>query len=186
MKRKITLSHAWGHFKTITNHKIKVTLLCFKMGLVQQGLLHDLSKYSWIEFSSGARYYQGFRSPIDAEKEELGYSLGWLHHKGRNKHHWEYWTDKNSNGIYPIEVPFNYLQEMVCDRIAASMIYKGQDYTSNTPYDYFMNGTDHLYMHPNSSKTLERMLGYVKDYPLNEAFTQIKRMKHNETDNSDN
>ena len=77
------------HLKTITQHKIKVTWLCFRCHLFKQGLLHDLSKYSYIELKTGFKYYQGYRSPIDAEKEEKGYSLGWLHHKGRNKHHWE-------------------------------------------------------------------------------------------------
>lgn len=178
MKRKIKLKNAYLHFKTITKHKIKVTLLCFKMGLIQQGLLHDLSKYSWVEFSSGARYYQGYRSPIDAEKEDLGYSLGWLHHKGRNKHHWEYWLDKKSTGIFPIEVPFNYVQEMICDRIAACMIYKKEAYTQSTPYEYFMQGTDRLYMHPNTAKLIEALLIIVKDYSLDDAFTKIKGMKN--------
>ena len=83
----------WGHLKTITLHKLRVTRLCFKMGLIKQGLLHDLSKYSPVEFWAGVRYFQGNRSPIDAEKEAKGYSEGWLHHKGHNKHHWEYWID---------------------------------------------------------------------------------------------
>ena len=85
----------WGHLKTITLHKLRVTRLCFKMGLIKQGLLHDLSKYSPVEFWAGVRYFQGYRSPIDAEKEAKGYSEGWLHHKGHNKHHWEYWIDRN-------------------------------------------------------------------------------------------
>ena len=84
-----------GHLTTITRHKIKVGKLCFKCGLYKQGLLHDLSKYSWVEFSAGVKYFQGNRSPIDKEKEVVGYSKGWLHHKGRNKHHWEYWIDCN-------------------------------------------------------------------------------------------
>ena len=66
---------------------------CFKCGLYWQGLVHDLSKYSWTEFSVGAKYYQGTRSPNDAERESKGYSSAWLHHKGRNKHHLEYWVD---------------------------------------------------------------------------------------------
>lgn len=82
-----------AHLHTINKHKVKVTHLCFRCHLYKQGLLHDLSKYSYIELKTGFHYYQGFRSPIDAEKEEKGYSLGWLHHKGRNKHHWEYWLD---------------------------------------------------------------------------------------------
>ena len=66
---------------------------CFMRGLYRLGLVHDLSKYSWTEFSVGAKYYQGTRSPNDAERESKGYSSAWLHHKGRNKHHLEYWVD---------------------------------------------------------------------------------------------
>ena len=85
--------NAIGHFRTITRHKLTVMDLCFKVGLIRQGLLHDLSKYSPEEFLSGVRYYQGTRSPNAAEKEIVGYSAAWLHHKGRNKHHFEYWMD---------------------------------------------------------------------------------------------
>ena len=84
---------AWRHFKTITTHRILVMQGCFKMGLYWQGLTHDLSKYSPTEFMTGVRYYQGNKSPNAAEREEKGYSEAWLHHKGRNRHHYEYWTD---------------------------------------------------------------------------------------------
>lgn len=99
------MNRLWGHFYTITSHKIKVAGLCFRCGLYKQGILHDLSKYSPIEFISGVRYYQGHRSPISKEKEVLGYSKGWLHHKGRNRHHWEYWVDFFRQGMYAVEMP---------------------------------------------------------------------------------
>ena len=81
------------HFKTITKHRFLVMKYCFKAGLYWQGLTHDLSKYSPAEFRVGARYFQGDRSPNDIERREKGYSAAWLHHKGRNKHHLEYWID---------------------------------------------------------------------------------------------
>ena len=94
------MNKALSHLHTINKHKVKVTWLCFRCHLYKQGLLHDLSKYSYIELKTGFHYYQGFRSPIDAEKEEKGYSLGWLHHKGRNKHHWEKYTDSSALEYY--------------------------------------------------------------------------------------
>ena len=60
---------AWQHFKTITTHKIWVMRYCFKIGLYWQGLTHDLSKYSPTEFLVGMKYYQGDRSPNNAERE---------------------------------------------------------------------------------------------------------------------
>ena len=87
------LTNGWNHFRTITKHKRAVMQGCFKVGLYRQGLMHDLSKYTPEEFRTGVLYFQGNRSPNAAEKEELGYSRAWLHHKGRNKHHYEYWID---------------------------------------------------------------------------------------------
>ena len=71
-EEKQLLHNAWHHFLTITHHKMVVMEGCFQVGLFKQGLLHDLSKYSWEEFKTGVKYYQGTRSPNAAEKEEKG------------------------------------------------------------------------------------------------------------------
>lgn len=169
------MSKLWGHFKTITTHKIAVTKLCFKCGLYKQGILHDVSKYSWIEFCAGVTYYQGNRSPIDKEKEVLGYSLGWLHHKGRNKHHWEYWLDNAYNGVKPIKMPVNYVVEMYCDRTAASRIYMKEKYTDASAYEYFMNGYAHVIMHPDTKALIESILLYQKMHGTPETITYIRK-----------
>ena len=89
--------NAWQHFCTISHHKVLVCQHCFKVGLYRQGIMHDLSKYSLTEFRVGVNYYQGDRSPNTAERSDLGYSTAWLHHKGRNRHHYEYWIDMKGN-----------------------------------------------------------------------------------------
>ena len=96
MKRFMNMNW-YKHLKTINHHKWLVMKNCFRVGLYKQGLLHDLSKYSWAEFSVGVKYYQGDRSPNDAEREDKGYTSAWLHHKGRNKHHLEYWVDYSTD-----------------------------------------------------------------------------------------
>lgn len=168
----------WGHFKTIHKHKFKVMELCFKCGLYKQGLLHDLSKYSPIEFISGVKYYQGFRSPIIREKEVLGYSRGWLHHKGRNKHHFEYWIDEIDGKVVGIEMEKKYLVEMFCDRMAATLIYKNGNYYNGAALDYYyhMNKTD-LYqlIHPNTKKQLEELLIMEKEVGLDKTIAYIKK-----------
>ena len=58
------------HFKTVGEHRRMVRQGCFRVGLYFQGLTHDLSKYSTSEFITGARYYQGYRSPNNAEREK--------------------------------------------------------------------------------------------------------------------
>ena len=122
----------FGHLYTITRHKIYVMKACFKAGMYKQGLLHDLSKYSPIEFIPGVKYYQGGnRSPINKEKEVKGYAQGWLHHKGRNRHHFEYWIDYCTNphdGLIGVKMPKKYVAEMVIDRMSASKNYHPKNY----------------------------------------------------------
>ena len=163
------------HLKTITQHKIKVTWLCFRCHLFKQGLLHDLSKYSYIKLKTGFKYYQGYRSPIDAEKEEKGYSLGWLHHKGRNKHHWEYWLDFGKDGIYPCQMPVNYVIEMFCDRVAASMIYQKEKYTDSSALDYYIQGRDKILIHPNTDALIFSLLTYLSKNGLDKTIEYIKK-----------
>ncbi len=129
-----------GHFKTITKHRLLVMVHCFKMGLFLQGLTHDLSKYSPTEFIPGCRYFVGYMSPNNAEREQIGFSTAWMHHKGRNRHHFEYWTDlslKEPGKYVPVKMPRRYVAEMVADRVAASKVYKGKDYDQTCAYQYF-------------------------------------------------
>lgn len=165
----------WGHFSTINKHKYNVTKLCFRCGLYKQGLLHDLSKYSWVEFSAGVRYFQGNRSPIDKEKEVLGYSKGWLHHKGRNKHHWEYWLDNGLNGVHALEMPVNYVVEMFCDRVVASKIYQKDAYTDRSALDYYLSGKNHIMIHPKTDELIMHMLTYLNDHGLDNTIEHIRK-----------
>lgn len=149
-----------GHLKTITKHRHMVMRLCFRVGIGAQGLKHDLSKYSPTELKTGAKYYVGTRSPNSIEREEKGYSEAWLHHKGRNKHHFEYWYDYSAKEkkYVPVPMPERYLLESFCDRIAASKVYKGKTYTDSAPLEYFVTKNDGALMHPASAKTLLRWL----------------------------
>jgi len=173
------MGNAWRHFKTITCHKYLVARGCFKVGLYKQGILHDLSKYSPTEFRVGVKYYQGNRSPNNAEREDIGYSSAWLHHKGRNRHHYEYWIDYSAHsepgGMIPVPMPDRYIAEMIMDRIAASKVYKGREYTDADPLEYFLQGKDKAPMHPRTAETLERMLRMLAEKGEQETFRCIRR-----------
>nr|MDE5942650.1 catalase [Clostridia bacterium] len=134
--------HVLKHFLTVCRHRRQVRKLCFKCGLFRQGLTHDLSKFSAAEFWAGAKYFQGNRSPQAREREVLGYSAAWLHHKGRNKHHFEYWTDFADGKRVFVKMPARYLAEMICDRVAACKIYLKKNYTDSSPLEYFEAKTD--------------------------------------------
>lgn len=167
-----------GHFKTITRHRHKVIRNCFKAGIFWQGLRHDLSKYSPTEFIPGAKFYVGTRSPNEIERQKYGYSKAWMHHKGRNKHHYEYWTDINlqTKNIEPVKMPVNYLAEMFCDRIAASKIYNGDNYTDKDPLNYFLKGRARFHMHPETARELEKMLTILAQKGEKEAFFYVKKL----------
>ena len=170
-----------GHFETITRHKLLVMKYCFECGLYQQGLTHDLSKYSPTEFWRSAKYYQGFRSPNDQERSETGVSLSWLHHKGRNRHHFEYWIDYRigPDGTVTMggcKMPKKYVAEMFCDRLAASKVYRGQDFQPGDPYQFFQYGKKkRLLMHPATSELLETILIVLRDQGEDAAFDYVRR-----------
>ena len=168
---------AWQHFKTITHHKWLVLCGCFRVGLYRQGITHDLSKYSPTEFRAGAKYYQGDRSPNSAEREDKGYSEAWMHHKGRNRHHYEYWTDisRETRRYESVEMPRKYLVEMVMDRRAACMVYQGDAYTDGSALVYFERSMERERMHPNTQRQLRHILTMLKEKGEKETFRYLKQ-----------
>lgn len=178
---KSTLQKAVGHFLTITNHKRLVMEGCFKAGLYYQGIMHDLSKYSYTEFIVGARYFQGDRSPNNAEREDKGLSTAWLHHKGRNKHHLEYWIDYNMDWdgvgipLKGMKMPVKYVVEMFIDRVSACKNYQKDKYTDASPLKYYMKGKAPYMLHPESKELLERLLKILAKHGEDYTYAYIRR-----------
>ena len=152
---------ALQHFKTITYHKYLVMKGCFAVGLYRQGICHDLSKYSWTEFRVGAKYYQGNRSPNNAEREDIGYSSAWLHHKGRNR---------------PVPMPRKYVAEMLMDRIAASKPYRGSAYKDSDPLAYYKNAKEPPFMHIQTRRQLEHLLTMLAEEGEEKTFAYVRRI----------
>ena len=181
--------HPIRHFKTITAHRHLVCWYCFRLGLIGQGLVHDLSKYSPEEFLRGAKYFQGFRSPNDEERAQTGLSLAWLHHKGRNRHHFEYWIDwvVEPGGTVKYagnKMPLKYIAEMFCDRIAASKVYLGERYTDASPYEYYIKGKPNAAtMHAETMAELEEMLLTLKEKGEDAAFQYVRERLRKEKKN---
>lgn len=173
----MSMQGAWNHFRTITRHRHLVIRHCWKAGIFWQGLRHDLSKYSPTEFLPGARYYQGNRSPNEKEREVLGYSVAWMHHKGRNKHHFEYWIDFAINprdGLVGMPMPTRYVLEMFCDRISASKNYNRDTYNDSFPLAYYNKNKDYYVMHPNTRELLEKLLSMLADEGEEATFKYIR------------
>ena len=178
------MGNGWKHLKTITRHRHLVMKHCFKVGLYGRGLLHDLSKYSWTEFRAGVRYYQGVRSPNVAERETVGYSEAWMHHKGRNRHHFEYWTDLlPGTRVYgPVPMPTRFLVEMVMDRMAACKVYRGKAYHDGSALEYLEKARDSSLMHPETLEKLRFLLTMLRDEGEKATFRYIRRVVLKEKD----
>ncbi len=172
------MNRFFGHLKTVAHHRRLVRRGCFRVGLYWQGLTHDLSKYSLAEFWTGVRYYQGTRSPNAAEREDKGYSEAWMHHKGRNRHHFEYWTDLDLQArMYaPVEMPRRYLAEMVMDRIAACKTYQGSAYTDASPIRYLELAQEAREVHPKTMAQLTFLLSMLRDRGEKETFRFIREV----------
>jgi len=129
----------WNHLRTVQTHRKWVRHYCFLAGIPWRGIKHDLSKYSPAEFFESARYWTGTGSPINEAKKDLGYSKAWLHHRGRNKHHWAYWADNFSEGLVIYPMPMNDFVEMVCDFLAAGRAYRGDQFTYTGERTWWVN-----------------------------------------------
>lgn len=168
------MSKFFKHMKTVAKHRHEVMRLCFKCGLYKQGLMHDMSKFLPVEFKPQIKYWTGKRSPIDEEIEDKGYSEAWLHHKGHNKHHYEYWLDP-VHMKEPCRMPMRYLAEMFCDRVAACKIYQKDKYTTKSPLAYMLSRPQEKeLMHPDTYGMLYQLFHLLQEWGEDRVCVYIK------------
>ena len=160
--KQLMIKNIFGHLKTILIHKYWVFVYCYKFGIPWQGIIHDLSKFSWIEFSESVKYYQGGKkSPIPFIKKENGYSKAWQHHKGRNPHHYEYWTDNYSKGTTFIKIPFKYVLEMTADWLSAGRTYNEKNFTIQNEIDWWNNWSEKSAIHPDTVILIDKIFHII-------------------------
>lgn len=175
------LKNAVKHFITITKHKWIVFVLCCKAGEPWRGFMHDWSKYSPTEFFESIKYYTGKCSPIHVCRKIKGYSNAWLHHKGRNKHHHEYWYDYNTEEKTPI-MPYKYAVEMVCDNLSAGMVYNGKKWTKSTQLEYWLKVESRKKVNPYINKFAKTVFTEVSKKGINPVIKKKNLKKiYNET-----
>ena len=138
MKPKLTFRKIFGHLHTILTHKKWVLYYCYLCGITWRGIKHDMSKFSPTEFFESARYWTGTTSPITEAKKINGFSRAWLHHRGRNTHHWAHWTDNYSEGTITYVMPLKDFTEMVCDFLAAGRAYSKEKFTYKDEYKWWL------------------------------------------------
>ncbi|MBR4836521.1 MAG: catalase [Clostridia bacterium] len=170
------LKNFFSHFSLVLRHKWRVFVNCCRCGIPWRGLVHDLSKFSPVEFFESVKYYQGDRSPIGACRRATGKSEAWLHHKGRNKHHIEYWYDPECS-IMPM-MPYKYAVECVCDKLAATYVYAGGRYENHLPLLHWNKHGKKVVGNPRTMEFIEGVFVDVEqhgeDYVLNKAYMKKK------------
>ncbi|MBR6690487.1 MAG: catalase [Bacilli bacterium] len=171
------------HFNLINKHRFKVFKLCIKAGIPFRGLIHDLSKYSPTEFFESIKYYKGSYSPISACKKENGYSKAWLHHKGRNKHHHEYWYDYSAPNTTAL-MPYKYTVEMICDTLAAGMTYQGKNWTNDYQLNYYLKDREKKHINPIIDDILLEVYKLISQKGINEVINSktLKRIYYKHID----
>ena len=171
------LHNCTGHLSTVLKHRHMVMKHCFKAGIFMRGITHDISKFSPTEFIQGVKYFQGNRSPNESEREDIGYSKAWMHHKGRNKHHFEYWTDYSTvtKRLEPVPMPDEFIFEMFCDRVAASKIYNKEKYNNSMPLEYFLKAKKNRIIEKKTAEKLEFLLRLLAEKGEEETFRFIRR-----------
>lgn len=170
------MSHYFNHLKTVMTHKYWVFYYCREAGMPFRGLLHDLSKFTPIEFIESAKYWSGTRSPIDACKEENGISYAWMHHKGHNPHHWEYWMDNFSNGGVPRTMPYKCAVEMICDYMGAGRAYMGEEFSYDAEYGWWLNKRKSVIMTPEIMQFTDCCMNFAVTHdriPCKKEFTHF-------------
>ena len=170
---RITLKKFFGHLHTVNKHRWMVFILACKAGIPFRGLVHDLSKYSPTEFWTSVRYYQGGkRSPIPIQRQVEGYSTVWLHHKGRNKHHADYWYDADAREQAPI-MPFKYVVEMICDKLSASKTYLGKEWTNKSELEYWNEKErNKIFINENIKKLLDEVFTLISEQGIDKVLNK--------------
>ncbi len=178
---KLTLHNILGHWKTVRTHRKWVRYYCRLAGIRWRGWKHDLSKYSPTEFFESARYWTGTSSPINEAKKQQGYSRAWLHHRGRNPHHWAYWADNFSEGMVVYPMPRNDFVEMVCDFLAAGRAYNGIYFTYGGEHAWWLKDRErgNSGMNPKNKLMLDIIfsdLAYAENHMLQGCPTSLCTM----------
>lgn len=175
---KISLRQLFKHWQTVHNHRKWVRHYCFLAGIPWRGIVHDLSKYSPTEFFESARFWTGTDSPISRAKNTYGISYAWLHHRGRNSHHWAYWADNYSEGFTVHVMPRDDFVEMVCDFLGAAKTYSKDNFSYAQELNWWNKERDASCkaMHPINKRMLDIIfsdLAFAENHNLSGCPTSL-------------
>lgn len=117
---------------------------------------HDQSKYDKEEYDAYDHYFYGNRSYEVVQN----FNYAWLHHIHNNPHHWQYWiliNDDPDEGIKYLEMPIEYVIEMICDWWSFSW-YNDDLYEI---FRWYGRHRDHIKLNDNTRKLVEDILNQI-------------------------
>jgi hypothetical protein len=116
---------------------------------------HDVSKYLKDEYDAYDNYFYGKKT----EKVKTEFNYAWLHHIHNNPHHWQHWVLVNDeDGTHALEMPREYVIEMICDWWAFSH-KSGNLYEI---FDWYKSHKENMILHEKTKKLVEEILDKIK------------------------
>ncbi len=146
----------------VLRHKWYVFLACFKLGIIWQGVAHDISKFYPCQWRPYVDVFFGDKpSPRDNsgyyDASKIGndaFLIAWLDHIHRNKHHWQWWVLKHDDGGQSIfDMPLKYRKEMLADWRGAGMAQGKPDTKA-----WYEANKGKMLLHPDTRKWIENKL----------------------------
>ena len=119
---------------------------------------HDPSKEEQDEYVAYDAYFYGGNRSYSVVQE---FNKAWLLHLHRNPHHWQYWiliNDDPNTGEMILEMPYNYILEMICDWWAFSWAKE----SLTEIFVWYEDHKDYMKLHPNTRASVEHILGQIK------------------------
>lgn len=120
---------------------------------------HDLSKYNTDEYEAYDAYFYGGNRTFSVVQE---FNKAWLLHIHRNPHHWQHWVlinDDPKEGEIIIEMPYNYILEMICDWWAFSWTKDNL----NEIFNWYDEHKTYMKLHPKTREKVEDILKQIKE-----------------------
>ena len=119
---------------------------------------HDSSKWQSDEWFAYLDHWYPEKGQPDNDD---AYDLAWLHHQQNNGHHWQHWIlIRDSGNTYPLDMPIEYICEMICDWHSFSA-----KADNNTAKDWYEIHGDDMILSRNARMKLEQLLEFA-DTPL--------------------
>lgn len=120
---------------------------------------HDSSKNNDDEYLAYDTYFYGNNRSYEVMEE---FKRAWLRHIHRNPHHWQYWVlinDDPSEGEIILDMPYNYIIEMICDWWSFSW-QKGD---LGEIFNWYDEHSDYIKLSPKTRKTVEDILEQLRE-----------------------